>query len=80
MDSMFNNGHNIIISNVNNINVDISNNGGLSSTDALKLMINKRKLEPTVIINDVENYHENENDHVKRICTINDHQQHEQKE
>ncbi|CAF3833566.1 unnamed protein product [Rotaria sp. Silwood1] len=68
MDSMFNNGH--------NTNFDLVNNGGLSSTDNLKLMMNqKRKLESTVIINGIEKHQENGNDHVKRLCTTNDHEQ-----
>ncbi|CAF1134687.1 unnamed protein product [Rotaria sordida] len=80
MDSMFNNGHNIIISNDNDKNFDISNNDELSPTNTLKLMMNKRKLDSPVIINDVEKCQDNGHDYVKRMCTMNDNQQYKQKE
>jgi hypothetical protein len=72
MDNMFNNGHSIIIpENNNNINFDISNNGGSLSAEALK---NKRKLTSTDVINEEQIYEENGNDSAKRLCTMNGHQ------
>ncbi|CAM4768565.1 unnamed protein product [Rotaria magnacalcarata] len=59
MDSLFTNGHNITIPAKTNMNFDLSNNVELSPTDALKLMMNKRKLELTATINGEEKNQEN---------------------
>ncbi|CAF3260811.1 unnamed protein product [Rotaria socialis] len=80
MDSLFTNDHNITIPAKNNMNFDLSNNVGLSPTDALKLMMNKRKLELTATINGEEKNQENESEGAKRMCIINDHQKNEQNE
>lgn len=63
----------------NNVNLNISNNVGLSSVEALKLMMNKRKLESTVTINTEEKHQENGNETAKRMCIVNDQQNYGQK-
>ncbi|CAF1502853.1 unnamed protein product [Rotaria magnacalcarata] len=78
MDSLFTNGHNITIPAKTNMNFDLSNNVELSPTDALKLMMNKRKLELTATINGEEKNQENGSEGAKRMCIINDHQNYEQ--
>jgi len=75
MDNVFSNSHSIITPE-NNIdrNFDISNNGGLLSAEALKSMVNKRKLALTGVINEETIYKEKGTDGAKRLCTINGHQ------
>jgi hypothetical protein len=70
MDTMFNNDCNIIIPQ--------DKNGSLSA-EALKLMMNKRKLSSTDVTDEEQQYQVNENDSAKRLRTTNGHQQHEQK-
>ncbi len=78
MDTMFNNNHNIIMPEYNNMSFDIPNNGGLLSVEALKSLINKRKLVSTAAIDEEQINQQNGNDSAKRLCTMNCHQ-HEQK-
>ncbi|CAF1498763.1 unnamed protein product [Adineta steineri] len=75
MDTMFNSNHSIMIPENNHNNVDISNGGGGLSAEALKLMMNKRKLNSNGHIIDDQQYEEN----AKRLCSMNGHNQHEQK-
>ena len=77
MDTMFNNGHSVIIPENKNSNFDVSNDGGSLSSEALKLLMNKRKLAANGISN-AEHSHE-ENESAKRLCSINGYHQHEQK-
>jgi hypothetical protein len=79
MDTMFNNEQSNIVPDNNIINSTMSNsNGELLSAEALRSMINKRKLAYNDIINEEQIYQENGNDSTKRLCTVNSHQ-HEQK-
>jgi arginine utilization protein RocB len=55
-----------------------SSNGGLLSAEALKSMMNKRKLAYNDVINEEQMYQENGNDSTKLMYTTNSHQ-HEQK-
>jgi hypothetical protein len=55
-----------------------SSNSGLLSTEALKSMMNKRKLAYNDGIDEEEIHQENGNDTTKRLCTTNG-DQHEQK-
>lgn len=66
MDTMFDNNHNVLIPE--------NNSNGSLSAEALKLMMNKRKLDATNVINEQQIYEENEGDTTKRLCTINGHQ------
>lgn len=74
LDTMFSN---LMIPENNNINFDIPIHGESLSTEALKLMMNKRKLASNAIINGEHQYEENGN--AKRLCSMNGQYQHEQK-
>lgn len=64
MDTMFNN--------------DLANptptNGNLSSTEALKSMLNKRKLVDGAVTNEGHGVEANGNDSTKRLCPTDKHQ------
>lgn len=68
MDTMFN----------NDLVSPISSNGNLSSTEALKSMLNKRKLVDGAMSSEGQVLEENGNDSTKRLCTT-DKSQSEQK-
>ncbi len=78
MDTIFNNGHSIIMPENNNMNFGIPNNTGALSPEAFKLIMNKRKLASNAAINGEQQYEDNEHDNAKRLCSINGHHQHEQ--
>jgi hypothetical protein len=78
MDTMFTNGHSIVMPENNNMNFDMLNNSESLSAEALKSMMNKRKLVSTDFINGEQIYQENGNDSAKRLCSMNG-QQNEQK-
>ena len=68
MDTMFN----------NDLASPISSNGNVSSAEALKSMLNKRKLVDGAMSNEGHVLEENDNDSTKRLCTT-DKNQSEQK-
>jgi hypothetical protein len=70
LDTIFNNGHSIIMPENNHMNFGIPNNTGALSPEALKLIMNKRKLASNAAINE-----DNEHDNAKRLCSINGHHQ-----
>lgn len=74
MDTMFDNNHTVILPENNNMNFDVTNHSGPLSVEALKLMMNKRKLESTTVVNQEQTSEKNGNDGAKRICTMNGHQ------
>jgi arginine utilization protein RocB len=79
MDTMFNKEQSNTVPDNNIINSTMSSsNRGLLSAEALKSMMNKRKLAYNDIINEEQMYQKNGNDSTKRLYTTNSHQ-HEQK-
>jgi hypothetical protein len=74
LDSMFHDGHGKPTSGNNYPIFNRSDDGGSSSAEALKLVMNKRKLAS----NGSEQQYE-ENGNAKRVCSLNAHSQHQQK-
>ena len=73
---MFNNNPNILTSDQTNLHFDLSSDGKFLSPEALKLLMNKRKLASDAV---VTGRGEEDIGNAKRLCSINDHPPHEQR-
>ncbi|CAF1146930.1 unnamed protein product [Adineta ricciae] len=77
MDSMFNNSPNILTSDQATFHFDLSGDSKFLSPDALKVLMNKRKLASDAVV--TERGEEEDAGNAKRLCSMNDHYQHEQR-
>ncbi|CAF0720788.1 unnamed protein product [Adineta ricciae] len=77
MDSMFNNSPNILTSDQTTFHFDLSSDSKFLSPETLKLLMNKRKLASDAVATD--GGAEEDNGNVKRLCSMNDHHQQEQR-